>query len=176
MRALSITDIESLMARANPQLRAMIAVGFYHGARNSEICGLLHSDLDMGARTIFVRRLKNSIHTRQPIGDAEYQILKEWLVIAPQSKYVFPGRSGYRMTRNGLYKSFHKACLDAGLPKDKAFVHILKHSLGRYLVQANVNIAVIKQALGHKSLNSTNCYTLMDDETTGAIVLTALRR
>src|SRR6516225_8703587 len=32
--------------------------------------------------------------------------------------------------------------------------HVLKHSLGTYLVAGNVNLAVVKQALSHKCLSS----------------------
>ncbi len=38
----------------------------------------------------------------------------------------------------------------------------------------NVNLAVIKQALGHKSIASTAIYTVPTDETAGKAVLGAL--
>jgi hypothetical protein len=62
----------------------------------------------------------------------------------------------------------------AGLPKDKRHFHCLKHSLGVSLVEANVNLAVIKQALGHKSIASTAIYTVPTDESAGKAVTAAL--
>jgi len=50
----------------------------------------------------------------------------------------------------------------------------LKHSLGVSLVEALVNLAVIKQALGHKSIASTAVYTVPTDETAGKAVTAAL--
>ena len=49
----------------------------------------------------------------------------------------------------------------------KRHPHCLKHALGVALVGANVNLAVIKQALGHKSIASTAIYTVPTDETAG---------
>jgi site-specific recombinase XerD len=53
-------------------------------------------------------------------------------------------------------------------------VHVLKHSLGVALVEANVNLAVIKHALGHKTIASTSIYTVPTDETAGRAVVAAL--
>ena len=50
----------------------------------------------------------------------------------------------------------------------------MKHSLGVALVGANVNLAVIKQALGHKSIASTAVYTVPTDEMAGKAVVAAL--
>jgi site-specific recombinase XerD len=49
----------------------------------------------------------------------------------------------------------------------------LKHSLGVALVGANVKLAVIKLALGHKSIASTAVYTVPTDEMAGKAVVAA---
>ena len=36
--------------------------------------------------------------------------------------------------------------------------NVLKHSLASHLVAGNVNLALVKQALGHRSINSTMQY------------------
>jgi site-specific recombinase XerD len=60
------------------------------------------------------------------------------------------------------------------IAQDKRHFHCLKHSLGVSLVEANVNLAIIKQALGHKFIASTAVYTVPTDETTGKAVTAAL--
>ena len=40
----------------------------------------------------------------------------------------------------------------------KRHPHVLKHSLASHLVAGNVNLALVKQALGHRSINSTMQY------------------
>jgi site-specific recombinase XerD len=49
-----------------------------------------------------------------------------------------------------------------------------RNSLGVALVETNVNLAVIKQALGHKSIASTSVYTQPTDEIAGKAVKRAL--
>ena len=45
-----------------------------------------------------------------------------------------------------------------GLPTDKRHPHVLKHLLASHLVVADVNLALIKQQLGHASISSTMIY------------------
>ena len=40
---------------------------------------------------------------------------------------------------------------------------MLKHSLASHLVSANVNLALVKQQLGHKSIGSTIRYIATSD-------------
>lgn len=68
----------------------------------------------------------------------------------------------------------HKNSSKTALYAAKRHFHCLKHSLGVSLVEANVNLAVIKQALGHKSIASTAVYTVPTDETAGKAVTAAL--
>jgi site-specific recombinase XerD len=51
-----------------------------------------------------------------------------------------------------------------GLCSEKQHPHVLKHSIATHLVSANVNLALVKQQLGHKSINSTIRYVTMSDQ------------
>jgi len=53
---------------------------------------------------------------------------------------------------------FQTIALIAGLPVEKRHPHVLKHSLASHLVAGNVNLALVRQALGHRSINSTMQY------------------
>ena len=79
-----------------------------------------------------------------------------------------------KVHRSQFYRTFANAAEQAGLPKDKRHPHCLKHSLGVTLVEANVNLAVIKLALGHKSIASTAVYTVPTDQSAGKAVTAAL--
>ena len=103
-------------------------------------------------------------------------MLRAWLAERGNhpSKFVFVSQKSGRVHRSQFYRIFSSAAEQAGLPKDKRHPHCLKHSLGVTLVEMNVNLAVIKQALGHKSIASTALYTVPTDETAGKAVLGAL--
>ncbi len=49
-----------------------------------------------------------------------------------------------------------------------------KHALGFSLVAANVNLAIVRQALGHKNIASTSVCAEPTDEVAGKAVATAL--
>jgi integrase len=175
VKALTLEEIERLMASiTEPCLRAMCEYGFRHGARSSEICGLLRADLDMQNRTVTVRRLKNSLTTVQPLGEAEHKALAEWLAVAPASLYVFPNAMGGRLHRSTFWRWFRSAATLAGLPADKRHGHVLKHSLAYQLVRGGVNLAIVQQALGHRSISSTAVYTRVTDEDAGRAVANVL--
>jgi site-specific recombinase XerD len=74
-----------------------------------------------------------------------------------------------------------------GLSRDKYFVnsinptrkchpHALKHSLATHLISENVNLAWVKQCLGHKAIGSTMKYVAVTDSQAAAGAQAALMR
>jgi len=170
MKALSQDEILKVLKAASdsPRDLAMILIAFRHGMRASEVCGLEVKDVDMKNGEITIRRLKGSLKTTQPLADlhgqpllSEKRVMRAWLGERGQhpSRYVFVSQKSGRVHRSQFYRIFSNAAEKAGLPADKRHPHCLKHSLGVALAEANVNLAVIKQALGHKSIAATAVYT-----------------
>jgi integrase/recombinase XerD len=62
----------------------------------------------------------------------------------------------------------------AGLPPEKQHPHVLKHSLATHLVAANVNLALVKTQLGHRSINSTLKYVTTSDSQASQATAAAL--
>ena len=185
MKALSQDEILKVLKAVsdNPRDLAMILIAFRHGMRASEVCGLELKDVDLKNSGITIRRLKGSLKTTQPLADlqgqpllSEKRVLRAWLAErgSHPSKYVFTSQKSGKMHRSQFYRVFAAAAKKAGLPADKRHPHCLKHALRVALVGANVNLAVIRQALGHKSIASTAIYTVPTDETAGEAVLNAL--
>jgi type 1 fimbriae regulatory protein FimB len=185
MKALNQDEILKVLkvVSDDPRDLAMILIAFRHGMRASEVCGLELKDLDLKNGEITIRRLKGSLKTTQPLADlqgqpllSEKRVLRAWLAErgGHPSKFVFTSQKSGRVHRSQFYRIFSNAAAQAGLPKDKRHPHCLKHALGVALVGANVNLAVIKQALGHKSIASTAIYTVPTDESAGKAVLNAL--
>ncbi len=61
-----------------------------------------------------------------------------------------------------------------GSPAEKRHPHCLKHALGSHLVAGNVNLALVKQALGHRSISSTMMYVGTTDRQAAEAVQSAL--
>ena len=146
---------------------AMILVAYRHGLRASEVCGLKLADVDVKAGSISVRRLKGSLQTTQPLYQHrgqplldEVSAVRAWLRKRPAdgSDYLFTSQKGGKLGRTQFFRNFQTIAEGAGLPVEKRHPHVLKHSLASHLVAGNVNLALIRQALGHRSINSTMQY------------------
>ncbi len=185
MKALSNDEVLRVLKAVadNPRDHAMILLAFRHGMRASEVCGLELKDVDMKAGEIIIRRLKGSLKTTQPMADlqgqplmSEKRVLRAWLAERGNhpSKYVFTSQKSGRVDRSTFYRLFSSAAERAGLSADRRHPHVLKHSLAVALVEANVNLATVRVALGHKSIASTAIYAMPSDESAGKAVLAAL--
>ena len=145
----------------------MILLAYRYGLRASEVCGIKLADLDLKVGSISIKRLKGSLHTVQPLYQHRGQPLldeaaavRAWLRkrVADGSDYLFTSQKGGRLSRIQFFRNFQKIAEEAGLSAEKRHPHVLKHSLASHLVAGNANLALIRQALGHRSINSTMAY------------------
>jgi site-specific recombinase XerD len=161
----------------------MILLTYRHGLRASEVCGLKLADTDLKAGSISIRRLKGSLHTIQPLYQHrghplldETAALRAWLRKRPAdgSDYLFTSQKGGRLGRTQFFRNFQVVAGSAGLGVEKRHPHVLKHSLASHLVAGNVNLALIRQALGHRSISSTMAYIGTTDAQAGEATQAAL--
>ena len=150
----------------------MILLAYRHGLRASEVCGLQLHDVDLKAGSISVRRLKGSLQTVQPLYPHrgkplldETTALRAWFRERPKdgSDYLFTSQKGGRIDRTQFFRVFQAVSTAAGISSEKRHPHTLKHSLASHLVAGNVNLALVKQALGHRSITSTMKYVGTSD-------------
>jgi len=164
---------------------AMIVLAYKHGMRASEVCNLRLDDVDMKNGSIVVERLKGSLRTTQAVTDHrgepllnELKALREWLRKrqADGSDFLFTSQKGGRLNRSQFFRLFRDIACQAGLPAEKQHPHALKHSIASHLVSANVNLALVKQQLGHKSINSTLRYVTTTDQQASKATVGALMK
>lgn len=150
---------------------ALLLTIYRHGLRASEAAGLELSDIQDGQ--LVINRLKGSRKTVQPIvrhpGQPlldEHKAFSRWLKVRPNdgSTALFTSRKGGHLTREQVYRIFRQHAETAGLPKDKWFVHSLKHSLASHLIAAGDNLAMVQVSLGHANLSSTQAYVHVSDQ------------
>jgi type 1 fimbriae regulatory protein FimB len=152
---------------------AMLLVAYSHGLRASEVCGLKLSDLDVRAQAVKVSRLKGSlsgvqpmhVHRGEPLLD-EVKVLKAYLAerVEDGSGYLFLSQKGGAMSRQHFHALFQILAEEAGIPEDKRHPHVLKHSIASHLIGENVNLAIVQQKLGHRSISSTMIYVGVSGE------------
>ncbi len=164
---------------------AMVLFAYRHGLRASEVCGLRLADVDLKAGSLSIRRLKGSLPTNQPLyrhkGQPlldEVAALRAWLRERQPdgSDYLFLSQKGGRLHRSQFFRIFQACAETAGLPPQKRHPHVLKHSLASHLVAGNVNLALVRQCLGHKSIGSTMKYIGTSDAQASEAAQAALMR
>lgn len=164
---------------------AMILLAYKHGLRASEICNLRLGDVDMKNGSIVIERLKGSLRTTQAMTEHrgepllnEIKALREWLRQRADdgSDFLFTSQKGGRLDRSQVFRLFRAIAAQAGISAEKQHPHALKHSIASHLVSANVNLALIKQQLGHKSIGSTMRYITTSDQQASKAAASALMR
>jgi type 1 fimbriae regulatory protein FimB len=164
---------------------AMILLAYKHGMRASEVCNLRLDDVDIKNGSIVVQRLKGSLLTTQAMTEHrgepllnEIKALREWLRQRTDdgSDILFTSQKGGRLDRSQFFRLFQTVASAAGLPAEKQHPHALKHSIANHLVSANVNLALVKQQLGHKSIGSTMRYINTSDRQASKATASALMK
>lgn len=105
------------------------------------------NDLDISNRTLYLRDAKS--HKPQTIYFSQNitNILVDWLKLT--------GFKGEEMSLHVLKSVFMDYAEKRGI---KTSLHILRHTYARDLVKADVNPVIIKELLGHHSLEVTQRY------------------
>jgi type 1 fimbriae regulatory protein FimB/type 1 fimbriae regulatory protein FimE len=140
---------------------------YRHGLRVSEACDLRWDDLDLGKRTIIVRRLKGSVDSTHYLERDEVTGLKalqrhhadQGIV----SGYVFVNERRQPFNRMGIARMIERAGEAAKLPFPVHF-HMLRHSTGYALAGKGMDTRRLQHFLGHASITNTVRYTAMSPE------------
>ncbi len=141
---------------------AMILAAYKHALRASETASLTLDDLRGGC--LDIRRKKGSLHTGEPLLD-EVKALRAWMKVRPNdgSNALFVSQKGGALSREQVHRIFKAICEQAGIPKGKRHVHILKHSRATHLV-GSMDTALLRQLLGHKNIQNTIVYAHTSDK------------
>lgn len=142
--------------RHGPRDHALILVGYRHGLRASELCGLEWSQVDMKGGTLAVRRIKGGTPSTHPLRGPVLRALRP--LAAPGGLYVFANERGGPLTPSSVRRIVGRAGELAGLPFP-VHPHMLRHGCGYALANAGHDTRAIAGYLGHRSLQSTMRYT-----------------
>ena len=151
---------------------AILYTLYYTGIRAAELVGLKMQDLNLKRRTMmihgkgnkerivpFTEECRKAIETY--LEDTRDILLSRALIPTPA---LFLNDKGKPLTTRGL-----EYILDNIEKKTGAFIglhpHILRHSFATHLLDAGADLRVIQELLGHESLNSTQVYTHVSEET-----------
>lgn len=140
--------------------KALFLIAYRHGLRASEV-GLLRTyDVDFERMKIFIRRVKGGISGEQLMKHDEIKALRAYLrARRDNSDILFISRRGSPIDRRTLDRLMKRYCEMAGIPREKAHFHSLRHSIAVHMLDAGADVIFVKDLLGHKNIQNTLVYS-----------------
>lgn len=159
-------EIRALLAATFkcPRDYAIFRIGYHHGLRASEIGMLEMTDWMPASRMendrLSIHRLKNSISGETRLVPAAAEALRRWIKkrgTAPGP--IFLSRKDKAISRQRLHELVQFYGKKAGIPEDKRHFHALRHTCATSLLSEHeLDIAHVKDHLGHKNIQNTMIY------------------
>jgi integrase len=159
-----LTDDEgaNLLACCGPQLKPLVVAAINTGFRASELPSLTRQDIDFRRGVISVRAgyVKNGEARSVPMNDTLTIVLKSAKVNDAKGERDFRNQRGqpYRSYRN----AFERAVSQAGI--QNFTFHDLRHTFASRLVMAGVDLATVKELMGHKHIAMTLRYAHLSSD------------
>ena len=141
--------------------RAIFRVVYHRGLRAHEVGLLQLSDFKERDGMLYVRRGKGSISREHKLLEEEARVLRAYIrdERGTAAGPLFPSRQGRKgITRIRLDQLIKLYCKDAGIRREKAHMHALKHSCGTHLAERGESAEAIQDWLGHREPSSTAIY------------------
>jgi integrase len=135
------------------------------GMRRSEILGLRDSEIGHDVITIPGHRTKKGRVRIISLNNRARAALAMWKTRSPKGEFFpdhqddrgWPGKS-YSKWCGRLYRAWIDLCADAGIDGKTFHVHDLRHTFATRLRMVGAPLEVVRDALGHKDLASTQIY------------------
>jgi integrase/recombinase XerD len=150
--------------------RAMLSVYYGCGLRRNEGVSLNTNDILLDKNLVYVRKGKNYKERYVPMSAGVKEELQHYLdyirpvLVQSPTKALFLSLYGKRLGSNSIADRLQHLKEKAGITKE-AGLHTLRHSIATHLLQSGMELEMIKRFLGHSSLESTQIYTHIANET-----------
>jgi integrase len=157
LRFLSAEECVRLVEECDSHIRPMVVLALNTGMRKGEILNLKWENIDFKNKFILLNQeqTKNSERKEIPINNSVKEALQK-ITRRLDIQYVFYNQKTCRQYDN-VAKSFNRALKKAGIQDFK--FHDLRHTFASQLVMAGIDLATVKELLGHKTLTMTLRYS-----------------
>lgn len=141
------------------------------GLRVGEVVALKPEHLDMTTCRLVVRQGKGAKDRVLWISDDLRDLVGEWLERRPDSPWLFPTRKGTQVSTRYVRAMVKRTARKAAVQEAaKVSPHTLRHTFATDLLQETGNLELVRRALGHADVSTTQIYChLTDAELEGAL-------
>ena len=136
------------------------------GLRVSEACALTWEDVDLPALTMRVEGGKGDVDRVAYLAPDVERALRLWQAHHTGSPYLFPSRkvAGAHLGRRNVFTMMQKYLRQAGVVRSYS-PHCLRHTFATQLLNAGVALEVLKELMGHRSIQMTLRYAELYETT-----------
>lgn len=164
---LSIDEVRRLIdAVRTPHNKTFFWTVYSLGLRLQEGLNLQVGDIDSARMVVHVHRGKGSKDRYVPLPPRTLTVLRQYWATHRHQVWLFPatGRdhdqavsAAEPMARSSVHGAMKRVVQELGFRK-RVTIHTLRHSYATHLLEAGVNLRLIQQYLGHRSLQATMVY------------------
>jgi site-specific recombinase XerD len=176
------SEVDAVFASVDTQSRdgyrdlCILRTLYNTGARASELCALLISNLDFDQKQVVIYG-KGRKERTVPLWDSTAAFLRTYLqserrVPLPRFRdFLFINQRRARLTRSGLFRLCRRYLAEAAHKapsierKKIRSVHLWRYTTATHLGLAGVDVTVVQEWLGHVSINTTCGYKAIPIQT-----------
>ena len=175
-KALTESQVEALLAAPGVDApiglrdRAMLELMYATGLRVSELVGLPGTALNRRQGVLRVSG-KGGKERLVPLGEEAQRWLERYLAEArpallgkASGPLLFVGARGGPLSRQLFWRAVKRHALAAGIDPARVTPHGLRHAFATHLLNRGADLRVLQLLLGHRSLSTTQIYTLVAKE------------
>ena len=157
MRVVSHQEQQRYLAEANPLLRDIATLILETGMRPEEVYTIRKENVHLLRGYLFVPTGKTKFARRNvPLTGRVADVLKHRLAEA-KGPYIFPHRSDPNKPISTIRKAHQQALRDAKI-KPPFRLYDLRHTFGSMSAMAGVDLATLKELMGHSQISMTMRY------------------
>jgi integrase/recombinase XerD len=156
---LNATEVK-LLLKACVLLKHKLLLGLCYGCglRCAEVRNLKIGDIDLERKLLHVRQGKGSKDRIVPLGNMLQRGITTYIETQRPQIFLFEGNDGQAFSQRGAQWVMSQALKKTSIVKEEVSLHTLRHSYATHLLEQGVSILVIKELLGHASIETTMVY------------------
>ena len=138
--------------------RILLTLAYSAGLRSQELIKLKISDIDFERKTIHIHQSKYKKDRIVPLSNYIAKGLKKYISVEHPHIWLFNGKEpNGRYSPKGLSWVMRENLKKTTIQK-QVNLHSLRHSYATHLLEDGINIVIIKELLGHATIQTTMIY------------------
>ena len=142
--------------------KALLLLMFRHGLRVSEATSLKWDAVMFPQKSIYITRLKGSVSGAHPLNPKDFEALNDLREESYPGTHLFVSERNAQPLSRHTVTSLVNSCAELADLGIKCHPHMLRHSCGYYLANEGYPLRKIQDWLGHKNIQHTVLYTMLN--------------